>query len=294
MTGLPAAPAHLAVVRPGALTTVQDLGRAGQAHLGVPRSGAADRRSHAFANRLVGNPESAATLETTVVGCAVRTDADRWFAVAGAPCPVAAGGRAVPFGAPFLVRAGETVELGPVVAGVRSYLAVGGGIAVPEVLGSRATDLMSGLGPAPLAAGAVLPLGPAAAAPDATGAPPPGLARGPVLRVTPGPRSGFFPPAAWELLRAHAWTVLPASNRIGVRLDGPALPRTGGDALPSEGMVPGALQVPPNGLPVLFLADHPTTGGYPVIGCVHPADLPHAAQAAPGSALRFRIVPDRW
>ncbi|MGA5040462.1 biotin-dependent carboxyltransferase family protein [Streptomyces capoamus] len=278
----------LVVVRAGALTTVQDRGRPGYAHVGVPRSGALDAPAAALVNRLVGNPPDAAVLETTLNGCAVRARATVTVAVGGAPCPVAVGGRPAAWGAPLVVPAGEVLEVGAATAGVRGYVAVDGGIAVEPVLGSRATDLLSGLGPAPLADGMVLPLGDPAGPPArADAAPQPGAPAELVLRVTVGPREDWFTARAVRDLAAGAYRVSAASNRIGLRTEGPALERARTGELPSEGMVLGAVQVPPDGHPVVFLADHPTTGGYPVIAVVRAADLPAAAQAPPGTPLRF-------
>ncbi|RAY10831.1 allophanate hydrolase subunit 2 family protein [Actinomadura craniellae] len=278
------------VVRPGPLATVQDLGRPGLAHLGVPGSGAADRRSLALANRLVGNPEGAAGLELTLGGAALRFHRRAWIAVTGAPVPVLVGGRAAAACAPCFVPEGTLVEFGTPDRGLRTYLAVRGGLDVPPVLGSRSTDLLSRLGPAPLAAGDHLPVGATpAAVPDVDVAPVAPPADAPVLRVMPGPRDDWFSPAALATLTARPYEVTAQSNRVGVRLAGPALERVRSGELASEGMVTGALQVPPDGLPILFLADHPTTGGYPVIAVVAAADLPAAAQLRPGQQVRFRL-----
>ncbi|GHE23926.1 biotin-dependent carboxyltransferase family protein [Streptomyces capillispiralis] len=281
----------LVVVRAGALTTVQDRGRPGYAHVGVPRSGALDGPAAALANRLAGNAPDAAVLETTLNGCSVRPRSTVTVAVAGAPCPVTVDGRPAAWGAPVRVRAGSVLDVGAATSGVRAYLAVAGGVAVEPVLGSRSTDLLSGLGPAPLTDGAVLPLGtprrpPARVDAAPQPAPPDEL----VLRVTPGPRDDWFTPAAVRVLTSRTYRVSPASNRIGLRTTGPALERARRDELPSEGMVLGAVQVPPDGTPVVFLADHPTTGGYPVIAVVRPADLAAAAQAVPGTPVRFTAV----
>ncbi|MGW7242803.1 5-oxoprolinase subunit C family protein [Streptomyces sp. NPDC054804] len=281
----------LVVVRAGALTTVQDRGRPGYAHLGVPRSGALDAPAAALVNRLVGNSPDAAVLETTLNGCAVRPRSTVVVAVGGAPGPVTVGGRPAAWGAPVVVPAGELLEVGTARSGVRSYVAVSGGIAVEPVLGSRATDLLSGLGPAPLADGTVLPLGPPAA-PHARVdvVPQPSPPTELVLRVTLGPRAGWFTPTTVRAFTSRAYRVSSASNRIGLRTEGPALERARPGELPSEGMVLGAVQVPPDGCPVVFLADHPTTGGYPVIAVVRAADLPAAAQAVPGIPVRFVAV----
>ncbi|MGC0333311.1 biotin-dependent carboxylase-like uncharacterized protein [Streptomyces sp. SAI-170] len=278
----------LSVVRAGALTTVQDQGRPGYAHLGVPRSGALDGPMAGLVNRLVGNPSDAAVLETTLTGCALRPRSAVTVAVGGAPCAVTVDGRPVAWGAPVRVPAGALLDVGPAVRGVRGYVAVSGGVAVEPVLGSRSTDLLSGLGPAPLTDGAVLPLGreecPHARVDVAPQAAPPAEL---VLRVTPGPRDDWFTARALRAFTTRVYRVSPASNRIGLRTEGPALERARSGELPSEGMVLGAVQVPPDGRPVVFLADHPTTGGYPVIAVVRAADLPAAAQAAPGTPIRF-------
>ncbi|MFD4528950.1 biotin-dependent carboxyltransferase family protein [Streptomyces sp. NPDC058470] len=281
----------LSVVRSGALTTVQDQGRPGHAHLGVPRSGALDGPAAALANRLVGNPAEAAVLETTLNGCALRPRSPVTVAVAGAPCPVTVDGRPAPWGAAVRVAAGALLDVGPAHAGLRSYVAVSGGVAVDPVLGSRSTDLLSDLGPPPLTDGTVLPLG----RPEALHArvdviPHPAPPSELVLRVTQGPREDWFTASALRTLTTRVYRVSSASNRIGLRTEGPSLERAVPGELPSEGMVLGAVQVPPDGRPVVFLADHPTTGGYPVIAVVRPADLPAAAQAVPGTPVRFVAV----
>ncbi|MFI6422422.1 biotin-dependent carboxyltransferase family protein [Streptomyces sp. NPDC050842] len=281
----------VAVVRSGALTTVQDLGRTGYAHLGVPRSGALDPGAVRLLNRLAGNvgaSEGAAVLETTVDGCALRPRCAVTTAVGGAPCPVRVDGRPAAWGTAIRVPAGSLLEIGAAVRGLRSYVAFGGGIAVEPVLGSRSTDLLSGLGPAPLAEGAVLPLGADTPVRASVDAPPwPGPPDELVLRVRPGPRDDWFTAAALRTFATRAYRVSSASNRIGLRLEGPALDRALPGELASEGMVLGAVQVPPDGRPVVFLADHPTTGGYPVVAVVREADLGAAAQAVPGTPVRF-------
>lgn len=281
----------LAVVRAGALTTVQDRGRPGYAHLGVPRSGALDGPAAALANRLVGNPTDAAVLETTLNGCAVRPRSAVLVAVGGAPCPVTVDGRPVAWGAPVPVPAGALLNIGSAVAGLRTYVAVSGGITVDPVLGSRSTDLLSGLGPSPLTDGAVLPLGtPTEFHARVDVAPQPAPPAELILRVTPGPRADWFTREAVRSFTSRTYRVSSASNRIGLRTEGPTLERAVPGELPSEGMVLGAVQVPPDGRPVVFLADHPTTGGYPVIAVVRTEDLAAAAQAVPGTPVRFLEV----
>ncbi|MEU6406476.1 biotin-dependent carboxyltransferase family protein [Streptomyces sp. NPDC046985] len=281
----------VAVVRAGALTTVQDEGRVGCAHLGVPRSGALDAPAAALANRLVGNPVGAAVLETTLDGCALRPRSEVVVAVTGAFCPVTVDGRPAAWGAPVRVPSGALLEVGAATAGVRGYVALSGGVAVEPVLGSRSTDLLSGLGPAPLAVGALLPLGPSTGPPARVDvAPQPRPPAELVLHVVLGPRGDWFTGEALRRFTSRPYRVSPHSNRIGLRIEGPALARAREGELPSEGMVLGAVQVPPDGGPVVFLADHPTTGGYPVIGVVRARDLPAAAQAAPGTPVRFAAV----
>lgn len=271
----------------GALTTVQDEGRPGHAHLGVPTAGALDGPALRLANRLVGNDRAAAGLEITVSGCRVRLHRTTIVAVTGAePTKIRVDGRGADPGVPVPVPAGAVLDIGPARTGVRTYLAVAGGVDVPPVLGSRSTDTLSGLGPAPLKDGDTLPIGPAAgpAAPVwfTTSEP-----RRPRLRVVLGPRDDWFTAEAIETLTSATWTVSVKSNRVAARLEGPKLTRSNTDELPSEGLVLGAVQVPAGGEPLVFLADHPTTGGYPVIGVVHPDDLPLLAQCRPGAELRM-------
>ncbi|HEX2131097.1 MAG TPA: biotin-dependent carboxyltransferase family protein [Actinophytocola sp.] len=284
------------VVRCGPLATVQDRGRPGYGSMGVGGSGAADAASAALANRLVGNAEHAAVLELTLGGAILTFHAPTLVAVTGAPCPITRDDRTEAPNAPFTVPAGGRLTIGTPEVGLRTYVAVRGGLAVAPVLGSRATDVLSGLGPPVLEPGAVLPIGT-----DHSGPPPavevapvPALEPGDlVVRVVPGPRTDWFAAGALETLQRGRYVVTADSNRVGIRLAGPALPRArdGDDAgeLPSEGMVAGAIQVPPSGQPVLFLADHPVTGGYPVIGVVRTRDLGILAQARPGQAIGFRL-----
>lgn len=285
------APREVEVVRAGALTTVQDLGRFGYAHLGVPQGGALDLPAHRLANLLVGNAGDAATLETTLNGVALRVRCAVTAAVTGAPSPVRLDGRPVAWGGPVRVPAGAVLEVGAAAAGVRGYVAFAGGIAVEPVLGSRCADLLSGLGPPPLRDGDVLPVGTLAGAPVRLDGP---VYAGPVgelvLPVVLGPRHDWFTEGALATLAAGRYRVSSESNRIGLRLRGPALERAVEGELPSEGMVLGAVQVPTDGRPLVFLADHPTTGGYPVIGVVPREYLAAAAQALPGTPVRFVLT----
>jgi biotin-dependent carboxylase-like uncharacterized protein len=273
----------LTVLEPGPLATIQDRGRAGQAALGVPTSGACDRAAYELANRLVGNHQGAAAIEVTFGGLVVHADADLVVAITGAPCS------GVPLNAPTTLRAGELLRFGPPRTGLRTYLAVRGGIDVPPVLGSRSTDLLSGLGPTPIAANQTLPVG-------CSFAPMPGVDLAPVadpaggevaVRVTPGPRRDWFTDAGWSSLVTQTYEVSSNSNRVGVRLDGEPLERARTGELASEGMARGAIQIPPSGTPVIFLADHPVTGGYPVIAYVTEPDLDACAQVRPGQSVRL-------
>ncbi|MGY0465859.1 5-oxoprolinase subunit C family protein [Kitasatospora sp. cg17-2] len=290
MTGRPAIPARrVRVIHPGFGATVQDLGRPGHAALGVGRSGAADRRSLCLANRLVGNREEAAAVEAPLGGLVVEFDHHATVALTGAPCDARADGRAVDVNAPVRLAPGSRLTVGIPYEGLRVYLAVRGGLDLPPVLGSRSTDTLSGVGPARLAAGDVLPVGDLTAGwPAADFAPQRDLPAEPVLRILPGPRGDWFTPESLAVLGGRPYRVTDQSDRVGMRLAGPELRRARTGELPSEAAVPGALQVPPDGQPILFLADHPVTGGYPVIATVHEDDLPLAAQARPGQALRFR------
>lgn len=286
----------LEVLRAGPLTTVQDLGRPGFAHLGVPRSGALDLPALRAANALVGNdsgavgavgaagPAGAAGLEITLTGCRLRFTAPAVIAVTGAPAQVRLDDVEVPFGALVEVPAGGTVHIGRTVRGVRTYLAVAGGIDVPPVLGSRSTDTLSGLGPQPLRDKDILPIGSVVGEPSTVDLPEyPADLSTVELRLRAGPRDDWVTSGVCGI----AYTLSPLSNRVGARLAGPALTRAVAGELPSEGLVLGAVQVPADGQPLVFLADHPTSGGYPVIGVVHPADLPALAQARPGATVVF-------
>ncbi|GAB2447258.1 biotin-dependent carboxyltransferase family protein [Nocardioides hungaricus] len=278
----------ITIVETGPLVTVQDRGRTGLAHLGVPRAGALDPPAAALANRLVGNDAATAVLEVLLGGLTIRSDTGCWVAVTGAPAPVTVDGTPRGHARPEWLPAGAVLRLGTPVAGVRSYVAVAGGIDVPPVLGSRSTDTLAWVGPPRVEAGTTLPVGPPGEPRpvDTPRTPRPGD-----LRLVPGPRDDWFAADALDVLCAAAWAVDADSNRVGLRLEGPALRRTRDTELASEGMVLGAVQVPPNGQPVVLLADHPPTGGYPVIGVVEADDLWQCAQLRPGDAVRFSLRP---
>jgi len=275
---------------------VQDLGRPGRSDLGVSPSGPFDRRAARQANRLVGNPDEAAVLE--VLGAVhLRATRDTTVALTGAPGPVDIGrsdvgqvptdtGRAV------VLRAGEDLRVASPSVGLRRVVAVAGGLVPDPVLGSRSTDTLSGLGPPPVTAGTLLPVGLGAAAPalppietgvDAVG--------DLILRLVLGPRDDWFTSAAHATLFTTGWVVSPRSDRIGVRLDGPPLERLVHGELESEPVLRGSIQVSSAGLPVVLGPDHPVTGGYPVIGVVTDTDVDLLAQAAPGRVVRFRRHP---
>ncbi|WP_051581150.1 biotin-dependent carboxyltransferase family protein [Pseudonocardia acaciae] len=283
---------YLVVHHPGPLSTVQDLGRAGWAALGVPPSGASDSRSLTLANRLVGNPEHAACVEASLGGLTVELTAARHIALTGAHTAADLAGRPVAANTPYYARPGDVLRLGrPLGGGLRTYLAVSGGIAVDPTLGSRSTDLLAGLGPPPLRPGHRLPLGDQPSPRTMVDlAPSPALPARPVLDVVPGPRDDWFTPDGLATLTGNPYTVTADANRVGVRLDGPALTRRVTAELGPEGMPTGALQVPPSGQPILFLTDHPATGGYPVIAVVTTRCLPLAGQLAPGDTVSFRFA----
>ncbi|MEO7350586.1 MAG: biotin-dependent carboxyltransferase family protein [Marmoricola sp.] len=281
----------LQVVSAGPLTTVQDLGRRGYASMGVGVSGAVDRSSHNRANRLVGNLPNAATLELTFGGFSAVATAHLWVAVTGANAEVLVDHIAHPIDTLLAVRPGQRIRIGMPSAGVRTYLSLRGGIDVPPILGSRSTDSLAQLGPDPVSDGDALAVGEEHAAFPCIDHIPTGKATATPTKIRldflPGPRDDWFTPAAQALLCSTTWTVNAASNRIGVRLDGPSLERALTQELLSEGVALGSVQVPPSG-PIVFLNDHPVTGGYPVIGVVTRECLDNLAQARAGDDVIFR------
>ena len=281
----------LRVEHPGASALVEDLGRPGLAHLGVPASGALDRGALTLANRLVGNPDGAAALEVLVGGFRARFEGEAWFAVTGAWGPVTLDGRPVAPYAAARARDGSVLELGTAARGIRYVLAVRGGLDAPAVLGSRSRDTLAAIGPKPVVAGQVLPIGPepAASVPvidqDVAFPPPQDAVR---LSLLPGPRADWFTDAARVALFDRPWRVSEQADRIGVRLVGPTLERLRPGELASEATVPGSMQVAGDGQPTILLADRPVTGGYPVIAIVDPGSLDAMAQVRPGQEVRFR------
>jgi biotin-dependent carboxylase-like uncharacterized protein len=280
----------LEIMRTGPLALVEDLGRPGLAHMGVTRSGAADRRAHTLANRLVANPDDRATVEVTFGGFSARVrGGDVAIAVTGADTDPSVNG--VPFGTNSIHYAhdGQVISLGAPHSGLRSYLAVRGGIDVEPVLGSRSYDVMSAIGPQPLQPGDVLHVGDHTADfPELEQAPVAAITQGGLLEllVVPGPRDDWFTDP--DALVHTIWVATDRSDRVGMRLEGRPLQHRWPDRqLPSEGATRGAIQVPPNGLPVILGPDHPVTGGYPVIGVVADEDIDKLAQIRPGQYVRL-------
>lgn len=286
----------LHVVRAGLRPTVQDLGRPGYAALGVSPSGAADRAALRLGNRLLGNAEGAAGLECPMGALVLRADAPHWCAVTGADVDVRIDGRHVGSGVAVFVGPGSTLEVGTPRRGLRAYVTVSGGLDTPLVLGSRSEDTLGRLVPTPIAEGTVLPVGspdhriPGADHPHGSALPGPGPL---TLPVVAGPRRDWLEDESWDVLLRATFTVSDRLDRIGVRLDGPALRRSITDELPSEGLIRGAVQLPPSGSPIVFLADHPTTGGYPVVAVVEDDATDVLAQALPGQPVRFQLSSDR-
>lgn len=286
--------AALEVLATGPLLLVQDLGRPGLAAVGVGRSGAADRAAFRLGARLLGQEYGAAALEVTFGGVEVRAVGDVMVALTGAPASATVDDRAADWCSPVQLRDGQRLRLGVPATGLRSYLSVRGGVDVPAVLGSRSTDTLAGLGPPPVRVGDRLPVGPRPARfPCVDVAPTPAPASGGLaLRAVPGPRDDWL--ADRHALAASTWTVSSRSDRVGIRLEGTPLrraPAREGQELPSEGVVRGSVQVPAGGQPVLFLSDHPVTGGYPVAAVVVAVDVDRAAQARPGQEIRIALLP---
>ena len=288
------------VIRSGMLTTIQDTGRWGYQSRGVPVAGPMDPFSHRLANALVGNDRGAATLEVTLLGPELEFEDERVIAITGADFDITLDGKAAPAGAPFMAGAESHLRFGPRRCGARAYLAIRGGIAVPPVLGSRSTHLISamgGLAGRALKAGDRLPLGVAdAARPTAVRVTDPlvPLPERPArLRVLPGPQADAFASAAFEALQSGAYTVGQQSDRMGFRLEGPRLTHARSADIISDATPLGVLQVPASGQPILLMADRQTTGGYPKLATVISADLPIAGQLGPGDTLVFSVCTPR-
>lgn len=288
------------IVKPGLQMLLQDFGRPGLLGQGVASSGAADRKSMIVANEAASNRPSTAVLEIAGGGAELSFQATTLIAMAGADGPrtivsTTRGELKVPLGTPMLVEPGDVLRIGGFTRGLRGYLAVHGGFGIAPILGSLATDTLSGVGPAPLRAGQRLPIGGGSPAsvlrPSVSVEPPAAFDETVELRVSLGPRTDWFTPEATKLLTEQDWLVTPQSDRVGIRLEGKIpLERLITDELPSEGATTGAIQVPSGGQPVLFLPDHPLTGGYPIIGSVVDEDIDRVAQLVPGMHLRFVVT----
>jgi antagonist of KipI len=286
----------IAVIKPGMLTTVQDIGRWGYQAQGVPVAGPMDPVSHRLANALVGNGRTAALLEVTLIGPELEFEDERLVAVTGAGFELWLDEHQTPQHAPFIVCAGSRLRFGVRRDGARAYLAVSGGIAVPETLGSRSTHLVSamgGVGGRALIAGDRLPLG------DGSGTRRPALPRGEAiaplpegqatLRVLPGPQAEYFSPDALDVLQSAPYVIAGNSDRMGFRLQGPTLKHARGADIISDATPLGVLQVPASGQPILLMADRQTTGGYPKLATVIAADMTVAGQLAPHDTIRFAV-----
>ncbi len=272
---------YLHVVAPGMQTTVQDLGRFGYAHFGVSASGAADALAFRAANLLVGNAENAPALEMTLSGGSFEFETGAVIALTGSDF-----GAGLPLWTPVEIRAGQTVRCGATSSGARCCLAVRGGLDVPKAMGSASVHIGTGVGGRPLRKGDVLPIG------DATVRMPrpaarniPEIVRGGLLRVTAGPQADWFQ----DELLAGAYTVSEESNRMGLRLKGPQIPSHAGHML-TEGVALGAIQVPPDGQPIILFVEHQTTGGYPKPANVISADFWRLGQLRPRDQVRFEQV----
>ncbi len=270
---------RMRVLAPGLQTTVQDLGRFGWAHYGVSASGAADMLALRAANLLVGNRENAAALEMTLTGGAFAFEEAATVALTGSDF-----GAGLPLWTAAQVKAGETIRFGATRSGARAYLAVRGGFAAPLTMGSASVHVMTGVGGRPLRAGDVLEIGEAVAGRPRRGTPPPFAMAGP-LRVTAGPQAERF---AGELYGA-GYTVSEEANRMGLRLRGPAIPSPPGGML-TEGTPLGAVQVPPDGQPIILFVEHQTTGGYPKPANVISADFWRLGQLRPRDEVWFELV----
>lgn len=298
---IPERKASLTILATGLQTLWQDDGRAGKAAMGLAASGAMDKQALYSANRIVGNPRTACCLEVTLGGLRIRANKDIVVAVTGAPCPLTmttqdghvfllAGYQ------PLNLAAGDELALSTPPRGVRSYLAVRGGFVVSPVLDSCSWDSLAQVGPKPLLAGEGLETGSqqhhrAVLLDEQPAEVLPAEGETVTLDIMLGPRTDWFTPGSVTLLTTQSWQVAPQSNRIGLRLTGTeSLARNHTDELPSEGTCSGAIQVPANGQPVLFLRDNPVTGGYPVVAVVADYHLDLAGQIPPGAFIRFRRV----
>lgn len=285
---------EILVQAPGVLTTVQDAGRFGYLASGITQSGAMDQAAYRFANALVGNRRGEAVLECTVMGPTLLFTGDAVAALAGADMNPTLDGRPVEMGKAFVIRGGQVLALGMAERGLRTYLAVAGGIDVPSVLGSRSTNIrcgMGGLAGRALQAKDVLPVGSAEGkAPGLVRPYHPAFPGEAVIRCIPGPQEDAFTEEGIAAFYGSAYTVTPESDRMGMRLAGPVIAAKNGSDIVSDGIVFGSIQVPKSGLPIILMADHQTTGGYAKIATAVSLDLPILAQAVPGTKIRFQRV----
>jgi antagonist of KipI len=285
----------IAIHEPGPLTTVQDSGRPGHLRSGIPPSGPVDRRAFIIANRLVGNPDGAAGLECTLMGPRFTAQAPCTIAVTGAAMPISVNGVDGPTWASIALREGDVVKLGAARAGVRAYIAFGGGIDVPLVLGSRSTYVrgrLGGLHGRALKRDDVLRLGAAPPArvrtvdqrlvPDFTG--------DPELRVVLGPQAERFTADGIAALLGGAYEMLPQSDRMGARLRGARIGHVRGHDIISDGIPYGGIQVPGDGQPIVLLVDRQSTGGYTKVATVCSIDLARLGQVKPGHRVSFRAI----
>ncbi len=285
------------VVAPGFLTTVQDLGRPGHAAAGVSASGAADPLAHRIGNRLVGNRDNAPGLEMTMIGGSFHFEADVVFALAGGDSGARLGDRAVQPFTPCRAYAGDTLVCGPLRGEAHASLCLRGGIAVPLLFGSASTHLQTGMGGfegRALRAGDRLHLGaPGEGAPFGRAVDPsqlPGYRSGEPFRATEGPQASWFAPEARASFYDTPWQVAEACDRMGIRLLGPSIRVAEPRELATEGVLSGAIQVPPGGLPIVLFVEHQTTGGYPKLANVIAADLARLSRLRPRDVMRFEPI----
>lgn len=280
----------LTICTSGQFTTVQDLGRFGYGSIGVSSAGAADELSLRVGNRLVGNPDASAALEMTFVGATIRVDAPARIALTGARAPRTT----LPMWRALDLGPQDELDIGPMQHGARTYLCIAGGIDIPPVLGSRASHIATGLGPPRCTSGTVLPIGapfcfaPPTANTDAIDELARELDRH-TLRIVQGPHLHRLPPRCLDELLSRGWCINHQSDRIGTRLRGDACSSAAAD-MPTEGTFHGAIQLPPDGQPIILGPDGAPTGGYPIIASVISVDLPALAQRRPNDAIRFTLV----
>ncbi len=289
----------LAVLEPGLFTTIQDLGRPGYLRYGIPPSGPVDREAFVLANRLVGNPDTAAGLECTLVGPRLEVCAACLVAVTGAEMPLAVNERKAPSWIAVRLKVGDTLKLGAARRGVRAYVAVSGGIEVSPALGSKSTYVrgkLGGLEGRPLRTGDLLPLGrPEGPLEAAEGRRVraefiPSYSEEPEVRVVLGPQADRFTPEGIEAFLQGPYEMLPQSDRMGARLRGPRIAHARGHDIISDGIPLGGIQVVGDGQPIVLLVDRQSTGGYTKIATVCSFDIARVGQVRPGERLRFRSV----